>query len=391
MAEATIDAPTSATPASPAATTTPAAPQPNPPSSFAEAARKFLNSDSPALPDPDSGEDAPAPKKEAAKPQSKEADDAPPEVKTEESRKGWKEWKAKHEAVLKERDEFKQKYTETETSLKQQIDQVNRELAEAKKGFVDPKEIETLKAEREDLRLRLKLKDVQEDPSWKGEIEQPLSAAIEDARQNAPKESRALLARLMMEPASEARNDAIEDIVRDLSPLKQFNIAQAIKTADTVNAKKSALLADQKRLAASYEEFQRTSAERESAESRAKLESAVEAVLKQATDPENGLGVFKPVDATPEAKSAAQEAAHKARRWASSDLKPDDRARLAAWAVQGEQSVKLLSAAHSEIVKLQKQIDSLTTATPSGGASTGESKSSKPLSFIEAVKAQMAG
>ena len=370
-------------------------------SKFAEMAKQFMDPNTPPVPNgDDSGErpvsaappkapdPAPAP---SVTPESKAPvdDPAPPEIKTEEGKKGWKEWKAKHDQTVKERDEFQKKYTETESSLKGQLDQITKDLAEAKKLMVDPKEIEAMKAERDDLRLRLKIKDVQADPSWASEIEAPYQAALSELRMNVPKDQRDALERLALQPPSEARNNAIDEIVNDLSPLKQYTVAGVLKQIEAVSAKRNALMADQKALAERYDAFQKSRQEQSSAEQRQQLESAIDNVMKLATDPEKGLGVFRPVDSTPEAKKAADAAASKARDWASLDLDPKTRANLAAWAVQGEMSVKLLSAAHEEITKLQAQVNKLTNATPGGGAANGTVAPSKPASFIEAVKAQM--
>lgn len=382
-------------------------------SDFAAHVRKLMAEDAPA-PNPQGAPAAPAPeqkpdaapkpesksvipdlelpKQEAKKPDAKPADDdTPPEVKTEEAKKGWKTWKAQHEAVLKERDELKAKFAETETTLKGQLDAINRELAEARKRVVDPKEIEALKGERDELRHKIKLKAVEEDPSWQQEISKPIEDALSKARINAPKEIRGTLEKLMQLAPSEERQDAIDKLLEEhgVSEYKRGVIGAAQATLDNVLAKKSALLSDQKRLVEQYEQFQKQSAEQKLASQRQQLEEAADAVLRVAADPEKGLGVFKPATDTPEARQAANDAVNTARHWATADLDPRSRANLAAWAVHGQHATKLLAAAEQELTKLRSQVEKLTAATPSGGASNPAPKVDEPAGFVDAVKRLM--
>lgn len=382
-------------------------------SDFAARVRQLMTEEAPA-PDPQGQvippsqlpkQDAPAktesksvipdldlPKVEAKKPDAKPAeDDTPPEVKTEEAKKGWKTWKAQHEVVLKENGELKAKIAETETTLKKQLDAVNSELSEARKRAVDPKDIEALKNERDDLRHRIRLKAVEEDPSWQQEITKPIEDALGKARINAPKEIRGTLEKLMQLAPSEERQDAIDKLLEDhgVSEFKRGAIGAAQAALDNVLAKKSALLSDQKRLVEQYEQFQKQSGEQKLATQKQQLEEAADAVLRVAADPEKGLGVFKPSADTPEARQAANDAVNTARHWATTDLDPRSRANLAAWAVHGQHATKLLAAAEQELTKLRSQVEKLTAATPSGGASTPAPKADEPEGFVDAVKRLM--
>lgn len=360
----------------------------NPPQETAEAPEAPQASQAkPVTPPPQATEKPP----EATKPPAEDLE-MPAEIKSEKGRNSWKEWKAKFDAVAKERDEFQTKLRETEAGLKSDLQRVQSELDSAKKNAIDPKEIEALKAERDEIRLRLKMRDVKEDPSWKSEIEQPLELALQEAQMNVPKELRTTLKRLMLEPPSDARQDAIENLIGELSPLKQVNVANALRAADAVNAKQAALLSNQKQLTEQYESYQKAERERQEAHKRSEFEKSVDEILSRATDPVKGLGVFQPIDDKPESKQAALEAARLARQYAAAEPNGRNMANLAAWAVQGEKSIPLLQAAHAEIQRLNAQLEKLTsksptsTSTPTGAQSQ---PAAKVVSFADKVRELM--
>lgn len=328
---------------------------------------------------------------EATKPPAEDLE-MPAEIKSEKGRNSWKEWKAKFDAVAKERDEFQTKLKETEAGLKSDLQRVQSELDSAKKNAIDPKEIEALKAERDEIRLRLRMRDVKEDPSWKSEIEQPLELALQEAQMNVPKELRTTLKRLMLEPPSDARQDAIEQLIGELSPLKQVNVANALRAADAVNAKQAALLSNQKQLTEQYESYQKAERERQEAHKRSEFEKSVDEILSRATDPVKGLGVFQPIDDKPESKQAALEAARLARQYAAAEPNGRNMANLAAWAVQGEKSIPLLQAAHAEIQRLNAQLEKLTSKSPTSTSTPTGSQSqpaAKVVSFADKVRELM--
>lgn len=378
-------------------------PTPQPESAFAQAFKAALENPpqgtaeapetpqapqaKPVTPTPQAAEKPP----EATKPPAEDLE-MPAEIKSEKGRNSWKEWKAKFDAVAKERDEFQTKLKETEAELKSDLQRVQSELDSAKKSAVDPKEIEALKAERDEIRLRLRMRDVKEDPSWKSEIEQPLEAALQEAQMNVPKELRTTLKRLMLEPPSDARQDAIEQLIGELSPLKQVNVANALRAADAVSAKQAALLSNQKQLTEQYESYQKAERERQEAHKRSEFEKSVDEILSRATDPVKGLGVFQPIDDKPESKQAALEAARLARQYAAAEPNGRNMANLAAWAVQGEKSIPLLQAAHAEIQRLNAQLEKLTaksptsTSTPTGAQSQ---PTAKVVGFADKVRELM--
>lgn len=378
-------------------------PTPQPESAFAQAFKAALENPpqetaeapeapqapqaKPVTPPPQATEKPP----EATKPPAEDLE-MPAEIKSEKGRNSWKEWKAKFDAVAKERDEFQTKLKETEAGLKSDLQRVQSELDSAKKNAIDPKEIEALKAERDEIRLRLRMRDVKEDPSWKSEIEQPLELALQEAQMNVPKELRTTLKRLMLEPPSDARQDAIEQLIGELSPLKQVNVANALRAADAVNAKQAALLSNQKQLTEQYESYQKAERERQEAHKRSEFEKSVDEILSRATDPVKGLGVFQPIDDKPESKQAALEAARLARQYAAAEPNGRNMANLAAWAVQGEKSIPLLQAAHAEIQRLNAQLEKLTSKSPTSTSTPTGSQSqpaAKVVSFADKVRELM--
>jgi hypothetical protein len=309
--------------------------------------------------------------------------DMPPETKSEEGKKGWKTWKENFKKLEVERDTLRKEREDLEKSLRSQIEGITKELEVAKKGYIPPDEIEALKKEREELRLKLRVRDVQEDPSWQEQIAKPLKEHMDSALQAVPREQRALLERLLSQPPSDARMDALDDLAQSLSPIRQTKLGAAVAEIDKVNKRREALMSDQKALADRYEAFQKESAQAQSTRIKQEHQSAIDSLLKIASDPQKGLGVFIP-GADEQGKQSAYEAASKARAYATSDLSPQDRANLAAWAVQGEHSVALLRAAHDEISKLRSQLEKVTAAKPSGGASVSGTPDAKPAGFMEA-------
>lgn len=359
-------------------------------SAFAKAAAAAMDPTTPVVPEEaalqEQAPPPPAPKKEGNKPDlvpppqakaDKAADkpsdesDMPPEIKSDEGRKNWRTWKEQHSKLEAEHASLKKEREEAEKALKAEIERLTREVGQRP----DPKDFEAIKKEREEAQFKLKLKDVTEDPSWQKEIERPLADWLEKARTNAPRESRTQLERLLLQPPSDERNDAIEQLVVGLSPLKQTAIANAMIEIDKVNARKTALLSDHKRLVTEFETYtKREQEERKAAEYQA-IENAAKSIISKLSDPQTGFGVLK----------GNKENAETAIRYATAELTPSDRATLAAWAVQGQKSQELLTAAADEIGKLKAQVAKLTSVTPGGGSQLSSQPKTEPTGFVEAV------
>jgi DNA repair exonuclease SbcCD ATPase subunit len=292
-------------------------------------------------------------------------------VKSEAGKQSWRTWKEKHAKLEADYLEAQKR----ENAVKSEVERLQKEYQQR----VDPKDVEALKKERDEIALRLRIHDVREDPSWQKEIERPLAEAMAKAKSSVRPEHRVALERLLAQPPSDERFDAIEQIVSELSPLRQQQVATQLAEVDRINQRREALMSDQKSLADRFAAFKREEEERAATSSKAELEQTVEAVLKRASDPQNGLGVFQ----------SDRDAVEQARTYAMADPSPQNRANLAAWAVQGQRSVALLKAAGAEIEKLNAQISKLTQAQPTGGTAAPGSAPKKPMSFVEAINQSM--
>lgn len=319
-------------------------------------------------------------------------EDMPAEIKSEAGKKSWQKYKEETAAKIAE-------FEKQTSSVRSELEKATKALEEARKNAVDPAEIERLRKEKadiqkekEDLYTRLRLKDIQEDPSWRADIEVPRQTALQDAKSNVPKEIRSHLERLMAEPPSDERNDAIEELVRDLSPLKQTNVAMAVRQHDAVLKKQEALLSNHKTLVSEYDQFQQNRTRSEQERAQKELETTVDSILAAASDPVKGMGVFQPTDSKDESKQQALERVRLAREMAMADPTPRNRANMAAWAVQGQQSIPLLNAAREEIVRLQAQLKKFESGSPSiasSGQSTSDQSASseaRPKGFMDAFK-----
>ena len=309
------------------------------------------------------------PEKKAAEEPKLGDEDMPPEIKSDKGKENWRTWKQKYSKLETDYSESQKKITEYEAKLKAEVDRLTGEMSRR----VDPTEYEALKKERDEVQFKLRLKDVQEDPSWQSQIVKPMSDALELARQNCPRENRVQLERLLTQAPSDERTDAIEELVSGLSPLKQTNIARAMNEVDAVMKKRESLLADSKGLVQRYEEFQKRTAEESKLSARRELETEADAVLNAAI--KSGFGIFKD---SPENVTLA-------RQYATSDLSARDRAHIAAWAVQGQKLTPLLQEAAAEIEKLKGQIAKMTATAPRGGSAAAAPQTGKPASFREAV------
>lgn len=328
------------------------------------------------------------PKKEPPKvepqPDEKTPDpDMPAEIKSDEGRKSWKTWKAKHNDLVKERDALQSQHA---AAVKQMAELEDRLKA------INPEETAKLRAERDELHTRLKLKDVTSLPEWQERFERPVNTAIERAKRAVPAEQQARLEALLRLPPSETRDDAVQELIGDLPPLKQSLVSTALATVDETVAAKADAMKDEKALVAGYEKWleqENLKTATAAKEQRERMAShAFDAALKQAVE---SIPLFQMLNqGSEEEKAIAAEAVTEARKLAGTINGPESVAALALAAVNGAKSQAVIVEAIAEIERLQGELDRLQSASPKTTGDAG-GKPSGPQNFMEAFKAAMGG
>ncbi len=309
-------------------------------------------------------------------------DDEPPaEIKSEKGKSDWKTFKTKLAEAEKIKAELETKYTTETGTLKQQKEELERQFNELK-SKADPEAFERLKGEREELSLRLRVKDVTSDPEWQKAFVAPVNEAMKEALAMVPAELQKKAEWMLKQPDSQERTEALEEMIGGLRPLAQSRFANALSKIDGTRARADALLADTPKLVERYEASRRVHGEAQANQAKVDKNRTFEAVASKFT--------ALPYAETPEESAkVAQEAVAQARTYFESG-DPEATARMANWAVFGEKAFPRITHLETALKNANDMIKQLQGSKPGNGSVNQGSKNSNASKdpFADGFKTQ---
>ena len=232
--------------------------------------------------------------------------------------------------------------------LRDAYERVKSELAElkaAKANAIDPVEIENLRAElqeREKLVARLRYEESSE---YKDNYVKPLGQTLEKLKKAVPMDKAEQLSLLAEQPATDARANALNELIQDLPLVKQLQISNLFERADEIREKRTEALAQARERAESFER-----------ENRRRQQQQVDRVFQTvAEDVVDAIPLFK----------EKPDLINKAKKLFSGDNETHESIAAAAfWAVYGQEAVQLLSKAQSLIAEKDAELSRLRAAGP---------------------------
>lgn len=330
--------PAIAEPAKPEGESEPAA-QPAP-----AAEPKIESATAPAKVEPKAAEPAAAP--------AKPADE--PEEKWPRSSKDWDAYKTKH------RERLTAKETEIAT-LKSQMAELEKK-ANAVPG-ANP-EFESLKKAHDELSEQLRLVSVENHPKFKQYYKSKIDGQIAQAKRIVGADKAEAIAGLLELPDSQYRSDKIEEMVADLSPLKQAQLGAVLNAVEDVRSERQSEIERAKTDAQKWQEESQRKAQASAVEQRTKIEGLFNQMLGELQDPEKGLAVFQTKTGDDTWNKEVEGRISQAKELLFGKPTVDQMLNIALRGVALAPVLRSHKALFEENQKLQEQVKSLSAAAP---------------------------
>lgn len=276
------------------------------------------------------------------------------------------------------------------------VGELEKKLADTEKRLTqqaDASEMDRYKKQVEELDAIVQKTALSDHPKFKAHYDVQIEKEIEGAAKflsgDAAKEAKALLS----VPESRERNKRLGELAQELEPLEATKFHAAVDRADRLTAEKAHELtnwrANKDRMAQmSKDEQAQTTEQRQRV-----IDTAYKAVEKKFSDPEKGIELFRKVDGNDEWNKSVEERLAHVRKLTEAELRPDDVAEMAAWAMSGAEYRKLFLSQRVLVQKLQQEIQSLKGGEPDLGEAGGAGDEVEEGGMIDVVSrtAQRAG
>lgn len=301
------------------------------------------------------------------------------------------DWKA-----VKERAEAAERKAEEEAKAKSELAAQLEALK--KQPGIDPKEHETIKADREALLAKMEVIALEKHPLFIEKFDKPIENAIAAAKQAIGDDAKgAAIAELLEMPANKARKEQLSAILAEMdNDLDKANLAIAVRDLDSARAERKAQLAkageNVKKLAAleheklvNQEVTRKKTAEQQTA-------AATEAALKYA----ESLAAFQKIEGQDAHNKKIGERQERVKKMFAGQLSQEEMLQLPAKAVEADfLREDVLPRLLEENRKQAETIKAMSAATPElkGGGKVeakGDVKNA-PSPFIGAFTKHMTG
>lgn len=241
-----------------------------------------------------------------------------------------------------------------------ELETLKAELATAKAASANgtpsaeqAERLTALQAERDSLRLQLQA--VAGERIFDAESKPRREAAIAQAKQVAGPEHAARIGELLSLNESTYRDNAIEELIATLPPLRAAKLTQAVADLDRLTAERA--LAAQ----SGNELFQRRISEAQAAQER----QAAEHASRASATFDSELKDWESAGVTVEEVAAARSV------YTGKDATLQDASRAALWGAVGPRVAAQLNEANARVAELEGELAKLRGAQPGVGASTG--------------------
>ncbi len=310
----------------------------------------------------------------------------------------WPRSSADWKAFIKVRDE---NYKKRDARIKE-LEGTLAERDKALKGLpADPAAFETLKQERErfateakDLGERLRLAAIESHPRFKAYYDGKVAAQVELAKRVVGADKAAGIEEALRMPDSGYKSARLEELSADLSPVQASRLGGVLNAIEEIEADRRGEVA---RAKTDFEAAQaKATAEQTATRQRTNEEAAArfDAVVKQASDPKDGLAMFQTRDGDEAWNKEVKARIEGAKATLFGGAGAPSQEAMMKKALLAEAFPALLdsySTMLTELAAVKAQVDKLTNATPTvqsrtatngerGGAAPAQSKpGSRPM------------
>lgn len=308
--------------------------------------------DAPADDSPDAGKpETPVapPAEPAAAPATKKADGAD---KWPRSAQEWKKFKEERDAAFSERDKRIAELESELTTVKSSQPQTT----------LDPKEFESVKAERDQLSKKLQVVAVTQHPKFEAYFKQKTDAQLALAKRIVGAEDAEAVAKLLLMPDDEIRTQRLEEVVNNLPQVKAIQFGAVLNSIEEIRQERQTEI---ERAEQSYQEMI-ANEEKAHKDRRSNLEKAFNDAVAKVQSKDDGLPMFQLRDGDEAWNNDVKKRLDTAKAVLFGQHQtPDTLVNVTLNAMAYQPLLNTLRSAITENGKLKAQIAELTKANPS--------------------------
>ena len=304
-------------------------------------------------------QDPPAPPEPKPTPTTVEPKPAvvpPVEDKMPRSAKDWDAYRAANKKRLDEKDAELQKV------------QARIQELESKPNptAVDETRLKALEQEKEELSEKLRIVDVTQHPKFKAYYDGKTNAQIELAKRIVGTDKSEAIAKLLAQPDSEFRQERLETLLAQLSPIQQSRVGAVMNSLVEIDNDRAAQIEKSKTDFVAVQEQQKKSAETQQADAMKKAETLFSNIVSTAQNPKDkeGLFIYQKQDGNEEWNKGVDERLAAAKSMLFGKHPPEALMKYALHAAALPGLTKAYQGSLARISELEAQVKGLETAQP---------------------------
>lgn len=293
-----------------------------------------------------------------------------PQPRTDDGK--WTSPKAADWKKLKgERDEAQTKATTMEAELKAKLAEIESLKKEPK---VDPKELETLKGERDALLGQIETVALERSERFQNHYKKIFDDSIKMAKESVEPETAELVEHLLQLPPSKHRKEQLETIMGAMtSEVDKLNLSQAVRDMDRARIERDDVLKNSKTNLAKLREKEAQERTEAELKNRSLAEQAINEVLRVA----DTFDAFKPIEGDEEHNKEIPKRKQFIKDFFERKLAKEDYALIPVLAKRAEHLEKVNAKLVEELKKAQAALAGNANANPDltgGGKPTADGK-----------------
>lgn len=239
-------------------------------------------------------------------------------------------WKKLHARIKESETKF--------TNLSKELEAKSAEIEELKKQpKIDPKELETLKAEKSEMLSRLERVALAEEPLFQARYDKPIEQGIAEAKQLVGTEMASTIEDLLHTPPNKARKAQLADILSQLdNEFDRAALTQAVLQVDKARAERKEALANSKQHWTKLQEAKAAEQARRAAEQQKTTEAQTSTAIEQALKFGSTLSAFTTVDGVTDHNNKIQSRIDRVKNAFTGKVSPEELIRMPVLAAEAE-------------------------------------------------------
>jgi hypothetical protein len=299
----------------------------------------------PAAPKPPGQQQPPAP---PAPPPDPEPAAKPDETKWPRSAQEWKKFREEREREKSERDAKIKTLEEELTGWKGKAS-----------SLVDPKEVDSIKKERDALSERLRVVSVTEHPKFKAYFKNKTDSQLALAKRIAGQDRAEEVEKILTMPDGEIKTQKLEELLAEMPAIKQMQFGGVINELDRINLEREQEIA---KAGETYEQM--VASEQKAGEERRQTLEKVFTGAVERMGGKDGVAIFQMREGDEAWNSAVKSRIEAAKSILFSQQDPERLVEAALHATAFKPLLQALQFSVAEAAKLTSQVKELTEASP---------------------------